>query len=86
MGDQDIINTYIRWKDNALARYPIPGRFKQKEKERYVAEVFWFFFWRVVLDFPGNRSIDDMRVIIARGLGEEEASNIDNVRKFWNDN
>ena len=83
MSDQDIIDTYVHWKKNALAKYRIPSRFDQEERERHVAEVFWSFFWPVVLDFRGNKTIDDMRAIIARGLGEDEASNIDSVRKLW---
>jgi hypothetical protein len=83
MNDQDIINKYIRWKENALTKFPIPSRLNQNEKEQHVARVFWFFFWKVVLDFNGSKTIDDMRVIIARGLGEKEASNIDDVRKYW---
>ena len=48
---------------------------------------FWSFFWPVVLQTVLSddvKTIDDIRVIIARDLGEKEASNIDCVRKiFW---
>jgi hypothetical protein len=84
MNNQDIIDRYVCWKEHALAKkYRIPSRLNQNEKEQHVARVFWSFFWPVILDFRGNKTIDDMRVIIAEGLGEEEASNIDYVRKFW---
>ena len=83
MDDQKIIDTYVRWKENALIKYYVPSRLTPNEKEQHVARVFWFFFWKVVLDFNDSKTIDDMRVIIARGLGEKEASNIDYVWKYW---
>ena len=83
----ELVSRYVSWKEHALSKYPLPSRLNQNEKEQEVAMAFWSFFWPVVLQTVLSddvKTIDDIRVIIARDLGEKEASNIDCVRKiFW---
>ena len=85
--ENEIVSRYVSWKEHALSKYPLPSRLNQNEKEQEVAMAFWSFFWPVVLQTVLSddvKTIDDIRVIIARDLGEKEASNIDCVRKiFW---
>jgi hypothetical protein len=80
--EQEIVNRYMRWKENALARYPLPSTANEQEKNNIVAGVFWNFFWSIVLDYNGNKTLHDFRDIIMRHVGQEEASFIDEEIRF----
>jgi hypothetical protein len=41
--EQKIVNRYMRWKENALARYPLPSTANEQEKTTLLRVYFGIF-------------------------------------------